>query len=70
MLKLKCPVCKDNVDVDEHQYDEGDFVKCEECSELLTLEVRKGQFTLVTDQEKKYEEMEDLDDELDYEEEE
>ncbi len=59
-----CPVCKENNEVGNDK-DEGDFVRCEECGELLELEVRKGKFRLVTDQEKKFEEMEQLDEEFD-----
>lgn len=62
-MKCVCPLCKEDIEV-ANDSDEGDFVRCEECGELLTLEVRKGKFRLVTDQEKKYEEMEQLGDEL------
>ena len=65
-LKLTCPLCKDPIEVDTNAHDEGDFIKCEECGELLEIEVRKGKYRLVTDQEKKYEEMEELDEELEY----
>jgi len=56
-------VCKEQIEV-ANDKDEGDFVRCEECGELLEIEVRKGKYKLVTDQEKKFEEMKELDDEL------
>jgi len=62
-LKCSCPVCKEQIEV-ANDKDEGDFVRCEECGELLEIEVRKGKYKLVTDQEKKFEEMKELDDEL------
>ncbi len=64
IMKCTCPSCKEPIDVDSADKDEGDFVKCEECNELLTIEVKKGKYRLVTDQEKKIEEMESLTDEL------
>ncbi|VVB99636.1 Uncharacterised protein [uncultured archaeon] len=65
MMKVTCPLCKEPMELDSSEHDEGDFVRCEECGELLTLEVKKGKFKLVTDQEKKFEEMKGLDDEFD-----
>ena len=62
-MKCACPVCKETIDV-VNDKDEGDFVRCEECGELLEIEVRKGKFKLVTDQEKKFEEMQGLDGEF------
>lgn len=56
-------MCKEQIEV-ANDKDEGDFVRCEECGELLEIEVRKGKYKLVTDQEKKFEEMKELDDEL------
>ena len=70
LIKCKGPVCKDELDLDMNEYEQGDFVKCEECSELLEVEIKAGKFRLVTDTEKKNEEMEDLDAELDEEEDE
>lgn len=69
-MKYTCPSCKGNVELDTNEHDEGDFVKCEECNELLEVEIKAGNFRLVTDQEKKYEEMEDIDESFDPEEEE
>ncbi|MFH1391129.1 MAG: hypothetical protein ABIH20_02340 [Candidatus Diapherotrites archaeon] len=68
-MKCSCPSCKTKIELDTNEQDEGDFVKCEECSELLEVEVKNGNFKLVTDQEKKYEEMAELDEIFDYEEE-
>ncbi|MEM4256754.1 MAG: hypothetical protein QXZ13_03720 [Candidatus Diapherotrites archaeon] len=68
--KIVCPVCKENVDFDHNEYEEGDFFKCPECGELLTVEVKKGKVKLVTDQEKKIEEMEEIEEDLELEEEE
>lgn len=64
IVKCTCPVCKEPMDIDPNEKDEGDFARCEDCGELLTIEVKKGKYRLVTDQEKKAEEMESLDDEL------
>ena len=63
-MKSVCPVCKEEMEIDTNTQDEGDFVRCAECGELLTIEVKKGKYKLVTDQEKKYEEMEELDEEF------
>lgn len=63
---MACPVCREDIELNSNEHDEGDFLRCAECGELLTIEVKKGKYKLVTDQEKKYEEMEELDDELDY----
>lgn len=69
-MKCNCPSCKAQIELDTKEQDEGDFVKCEECDELLEVEIKAGQFRLVTDQEKKYKDMEDLDESFDYEEDE
>ncbi len=65
-MKCTCPLCKTEHDLSLNDYDEGDFFKCEECGELLEIGIKKGKIRLVTDQEKKFEEMENLEDELDY----
>ena len=62
-MKCNCPLCSEEIEV-ANDSEEGDFVRCEECGELLTLEVRKGKFKLVTDNEKKFEEMQQLDEEF------
>ena len=62
-MKCNCPVCREIIEVSKDK-DEGDFVRCDECGELMELEVRKGKYRLVTDQEKKFEEMEKLDEDL------
>lgn len=69
-MKCTCPSCKASIELDINEHDEGDFVKCEECNELLEVEIKAGNYKLVTDQEKKYEEMESLDESFDYEEDE
>ena len=69
-MKCACPSCKADVELDINEHDEGDFVKCEECNELLEVEIKAGNYKLVTDQEKKYEEMESLDESFDYDEDE
>lgn len=66
--KIKCPMCKDEIEFDYNQYEEGDFFKCPECEELLTVEIKGGKARLVTDQEKKFEEMEEIGEELESEE--
>ncbi|MCR4335846.1 MAG: hypothetical protein NUV57_04895 [archaeon] len=68
-MKCTCPSCKAVIELDTNEKDEGDFVKCEECSELLEVEIKGGSFRLVTDQEKKHEEMDELDESFDNEEE-
>lgn len=65
MMRVTCPICKEPMELDSSEHDEGDFVRCEDCGELLTLEVKKGKFKLVTDQEKKFDEMRELDEEFD-----
>jgi len=59
-------MCKAEIELDINEHDEGDFIKCNECEELLEVEIKGGSFILVTDQEKKLEEMEELEEELDY----
>ena len=64
IVKVVCPTCKEPMELNSSEHDEGDFVRCQDCGELLTLEVKKGKFKLVTDQEKKFDEMNSLDDEF------
>jgi Zn finger protein HypA/HybF involved in hydrogenase expression len=42
VLKVKCPDCKHRFDIDENEYDEGDYLSCPECNLELTVEVSSG----------------------------
>ncbi|HZX34082.1 MAG TPA: hypothetical protein VFF09_01760 [archaeon] len=68
-MKCKCPLCGYQLEINANDYEEGDFLPCDDCGELLTIEVKKGAFRLVTGQQKKIEEMEGLDEEVEYEDE-
>jgi uncharacterized protein YbaR (Trm112 family) len=68
--KVKCPACKEEIEFNHNEYEEGDFFQCPECRELLNVGIKKGKPTLMTDTEKKNEEMQELDEEMDYEDEE
>ncbi|PIN84753.1 MAG: hypothetical protein COV47_05795 [Candidatus Diapherotrites archaeon CG11_big_fil_rev_8_21_14_0_20_37_9] len=68
-MKAKCPLCSTELEFG-NDTEEGDFISCEECGELLTAEVKSGQIRLVTEQQKKFEEMEEIEEEIEYEEEE
>ncbi len=63
-MKTKCPVCKTEIEFDSNDFDEGDIISCEECEEDLIVEIKGGSYRLVTDKQKKFEEMEELEDEL------
>jgi len=66
-MKTSCPVCKTEIELDTNEYDEGDTIECDECGEELEVEIRNGSYRLVTSNEKKYKEMEELDESFDYE---
>ena len=60
-MKSKCPVCKTQLEIDFNECEVGDSVDCPECGEFLLVEVKGGEYRLVTDKEKKFEEMEEMD---------
>jgi len=54
-MKVKCPECEQEFDLDIDEYEEGDFVECPECGASLMVKVKYGRLTLVPETEK-YEE--------------
>ncbi len=38
-LKVRCPDCKYRFEIDENEYDEGDYLNCPDCNLELTVEV-------------------------------
>jgi Zn finger protein HypA/HybF involved in hydrogenase expression len=54
MVKVKCPECEENFDIDKNSYDEGDLVECPECKAFLNVEVRGGKLVFTSDKEKYY----------------
>lgn len=41
-MKVKCPDCKQKFEIDENEYDEGDFLNCPECNLEMTVVLDKG----------------------------
>ena len=64
-MREKCPACFKTIEINMDEMEEGDFTVCEECGEDLIAEVKGGQLKLVTNTEKKYEEIENLDESFD-----
>ena len=58
-MKCNCPVCKTHIEIDFDDYDEGDSIDCPECGELLLIAVKGGEYKLVTNKEKIFEELEE-----------
>jgi ssDNA-binding Zn-finger/Zn-ribbon topoisomerase 1 len=56
MMKVICPECKEDLDIDKNEYDEGDTVDCPECNESLKIKVKKGKFKLASDKARYFEE--------------
>jgi len=64
-LKARCPDCKYRFDVEENEYDEGDYLSCPECNLELTVELDAvGKIKLKTAKEKEMDEI-DFDDYFD-----
>lgn len=38
-LKVKCPDCKHKFEIDENDFDEGDYLNCPECNLELTVQL-------------------------------
>lgn len=45
-MKVICPKCKEDFELDKNAHDEGDSVECPECGEFCTIVVKKGKFVL------------------------
>ena len=47
MKKIRCPDCRELFEIDETEYDEGDYINCPECNaELVIVEHVKGKFKI------------------------
>ena len=56
LMKVKCPECHEEFELDNNEYDEHDRVECPECSADLLVKVKGGKFKLATDKEKYFDE--------------
>jgi len=61
-MRVKCPDCREKIEVDVNEYEEGDCIDCPECGLDLILEVKGGKFSATTEKAKYYDE--DLEEEL------
>lgn len=66
-MKSKCPECSTMIEVDINELEEGDIIECPECIEDLVIEIENGSVRLITEEEKKLKEMEEIEEELDFE---
>ena len=41
-MKVKCPDCKYRFDIEENEYDEGDYLSCPDCNLELAVELGIG----------------------------
>ncbi len=55
-MKVKCPECREEIDVDKNEVEENDSVECPECFEQLTVKIKGGKIKLATDKEKYFDE--------------
>ncbi len=60
VMKVKCPDCKEEFDLDKNAYDEGDSVECPECGASCIIEVKRGKFVLKKESAKYFEEEDDF----------
>lgn len=63
-MKVKCPECKDALELSHNEHEEGDIIQCPECSVDLIVQVKGGKFRVVTEKERFFEETEGLEDEF------
>lgn len=54
-MKVKCPECEAEIDLNIDEYEEGDFIECPSCGSNLVVKVKYGKITLAPEIEK-YEE--------------
>lgn len=59
IMKVRCPDCRERFELDQHEYEEGDFLSCPECAIDLVIMVKKGKLKVVSDKEKFMEEESD-----------
>ena len=55
-MKVECPECGEDFDIDKNEYDEGDTIDCPECNESLKIKVKRGKFRLASDKARYFEE--------------
>ncbi|MFH1588269.1 MAG: hypothetical protein ABIA76_02960 [Candidatus Diapherotrites archaeon] len=60
-MKVKCPRCKEIINLDINEHEEGDEVECQECGERCIVLVNEGKFKLITERQKFLEESDDFD---------
>ena len=54
VMKVKCPECKEGLELSVNDYEEDDLFQCPECTMDLVIKVDDGKFRLVTEKEKYY----------------
>ncbi|MFH0714474.1 MAG: hypothetical protein V1847_01525 [Candidatus Diapherotrites archaeon] len=57
-MKVKCPECKEEFDLDKNATDEGDAVECPECGASCIVEIKRGKFVLKKESAKYFEDNE------------
>tara|TARA_Y100000310_G_scaffold345478_1_gene465456 strand:+ start:9385 stop:9582 length:198 start_codon:yes stop_codon:yes gene_type:complete len=56
-LKARCPDCKYRFDLDEGEYDDGDYLNCPDCNLELAVELDlAGKIKIKASKEKEFEE--------------
>jgi len=55
-MRVKCPDCRETIELSVNDYEEGDSMECPECALGLIIKVREGRFKLVSDKAKYYDE--------------
>jgi hypothetical protein len=61
-LKVKCPDCKYKFDIDNNEYDDGDYLSCPDCNLELAIELDDfGKLKVKTSKEKELDELEEFD---------
>ncbi|MDO8634334.1 MAG: hypothetical protein Q7K34_03515 [archaeon] len=55
-MKVKCPECDEQIEVDKNEVDENDTVECSECGEESIVKIKKGKIRLASQKEKYFEE--------------
>jgi len=59
-MKVRCPDCKENFDLNVNRYDEGDNVECPECTIALVVTVKNGKLAVEPERAKAYSDTEEF----------
>lgn len=61
-MKVKCPDCKYKFDIDQNEYDDGDYLSCPDCNLELAIELNDfGKLRVKTAKEKELNELDEFD---------